>query len=310
MDEDGSLTPVVDSTRTSLAGLARPLAKELAPAASAIPPLTILEASSPRLRRLGAELWAHRELLLFLAWRDVKVRYQQTVLGVLWAILQPTVTMLVFVLFLGRVAHMVASTTVPYALFLLTGLVPWMFFANALTSSSQSIVGSQQLITKVYFPRLAIPLSAVLASSVDFLIMMLLLLGFLVGFGVPMTGMTLLAPFFMLGILAAAAGAGTWLSALTVAYRDFRFLLPFIVQIGMFLTPVVYGWEPLPTPWRWLILANPMTGWVESFRACLLGQWGWTTTALMSIALMITALLNLSAWHYFQRVERRFADVI
>ncbi len=307
MDEERTLTPTLTNSTTALHSTVR-----LTPPATEpfIPPLTILESASFSIKRLATELYTHRELLGFLAWRDVKVRYQQTALGVLWALLQPLLTMLVFALFLGRVAGLVAAPTIPYSLFLLSGLVPWMFFANALISSSQSIVGSQQLITKVYFPRLAIPLSAVLACGVDFVIMMILLLGFTFFYGVLLTWTSLLLPLCMLGIMATAAGMGTWLSALTVAYRDFRFIIPFMVQIGMFLTPVVYGWEQMPSPWKWFLLVNPMTGWVEAFRACLFESWNWRVSGMLATSIVLTAGLNLSSWYYFQRVERRFADVI
>lgn len=255
------------------------------------------------------ELWRYRELLYFLTWRDVKVRYKQTVLGAAWAILQPTLTMLVFTLFFGRLAGMEKQTGgIPYPVFALAGLLPWTFFANAISASGNSLVGSTNLITKVYFPRLVIPLAAVGAGVVDLAISLVVLLLMMAGYRVGVTWQVLLFPLFLAGTILAATGVGTLLSALTVAYRDFRYVVPFMVQIWMFVTPVIYPSSIVPEKWRWLFALNPMAGLIDGFRGAFLGHplaWGPIT-----ISLVTSAVLFLVGAAYFQRVEESFADVI
>jgi lipopolysaccharide transport system permease protein len=258
------------------------------------------------------DLWVYRELLYFLTWRDVKVRYKQAALGVAWAVLQPLVTMAVFTLFLGRLAGLREQTGgVPYSVFVLAGLVPWTFFANAITAASNSVVGSQHLVTKVYFPRLIIPLATVGAGLVDFAIALGLLAVVLAWNGIApnLLGLALLP--VMLGLLAlAAVGVGTLLCALTVAYRDVRFIVPFLVQVGLFVTPVVYPATLLPERWQWVLALNPMAGLIVGFRACLWGGWDVGTVAACVVSgASAVALFTLGAW-YFQRVEQRFADII
>jgi lipopolysaccharide transport system permease protein len=253
------------------------------------------------------ELWAYRELLLVLTMRDIKVRYKQTVLGATWAILQPFLTMVVFSIFFGHLANM-PSDGFPYPVFVYSALVPWTFFANAITNSSNSLVGSGHLIQKVYFPRLIIPLSAAGAAVVDFAVASSVLLAMMVFYGVALTLNLLMAPVLVLGVVFIALGAGTILSALTVAYRDFRYVVPFMVQLWMFVTPVIYPASLVPERWRWLLYLNPMSGFIDGFRAAFLGK-GFDFVGL-GISAAIALILFLIGVAYFERVERRFADII
>jgi lipopolysaccharide transport system permease protein len=255
------------------------------------------------------ELWRYRELLFFLVWRDVTVRYKQTVLGAAWAILQPLMMMVVFTIFFSRLAG-VPSDGLPYPLFAFAGLLPWTFFASAVAFAGNSVVNSERLITKVYFPRLAIPLAAVGASVVDFGIAFGMLLVLMLWYGaLPGAGL-LLAPVVFVVIIFAAAGIGTALAALNVAYRDFRYVIPFLLQLWMFATPTVYM-QPDPTRGKaihWLLTFNPMTSLVETFRASCLGRpipWGSFTIA--AGAGFAVFLIGCS---YFRRVEDSFADII
>jgi len=255
------------------------------------------------------ELWDHRELLYFLVWRDVKVRYKQTFLGAVWAILQPVATMVVFSLFFGRLAG-VPSDGVPYPVFSLAGLVPWTFFATGLVQSANSLVGSQNLLTKVYFPRLAIPIAAVLAGVVDFAIAFLVLLGLMLSYGIapPAARVLWLAPLLLLAF-ATALGVGLWLSALNVRYRDVRYILPFLVQLWLFATPIAYPSSLLSEPWRTLYGLNPMAGVVEGFRWALLG----TDTApgpILAASAAASLALLVSGALYFRRMEKTFADLV
>jgi lipopolysaccharide transport system permease protein len=255
------------------------------------------------------EVWRYRELLVFLTWRDIKVRYKQTVLGALWALLQPLATMIVFVLFLGNVAGITTHET-PYPLFVLAGTIAWTFFANAVTTAGSSIVGSQNLVTKVYFPRLIIPMGAVGAGLVDFLVACALYGVVMAWYGlVPGWGI-ILAPLIFLFLVIAALGVGTLLAALTVAYRDFRYVVPFGVQLWMFATPCIYIQSEQivgPRGQAWLPL-NPAYGLIYNFRQCLLGGpldiYALWVSAAVSVGLLVLGCM------YFRRVERSFADVI
>jgi lipopolysaccharide transport system permease protein len=255
-----------------------------------------------------AALWRYRELLGFLVWRDLKIRYKQTVLGVCWAVLQPLMTMLVFWLFFGRLAGM-PSDDLPYPVFVLCALLPWQLFAYALTQSSNSVVAEQRLITKVYFPRLIIPLASVLSGLVDFLIAFTLLLIFMPFFGIWPDWRIVTIPLFTLLALATALAAGLWLSALTVQYRDFRYTLPFLTQLGMFASPVAYSSSLVPEPWRAWYGLNPMAGVIESFRWALLGtaECSWTT---LMVSTLTVGVLLAGGLYYFRRMERTFADVV
>ncbi len=253
-------------------------------------------------------LWEYRELLYFLTWRDIKVRYKQTALGAMWAIIQPLFTMLVFSLFFGKLAKM-PSEGIPYPLFSLAALVPWTFFANGLTLSSNSLVGSANLITKVYFPRLAIPISTMLSGVVDLLLAMVLLLGMMLYYGITPGAKTMwLAVFVLLG-LAASLGVGLWLSALNVRYRDVHYVVPFLVQFWMFATPIAYPSTLLPEPWRTLYGLNPMAGVVEGFRWALLGA-DTQPGRMMAVSGGATVLILITGAFYFRRAEKTFADLV
>lgn len=255
------------------------------------------------------ELWRYRELLFFLTWRDVKVRYTQAVLGIAWAVLQPLVLMIVFSVFLGRLGGL-SGGDIPYPLFVLSGLIAWMFFANAIGTAGASVVGSERLITKIYFPRLTVPFAAVGAATFDFVIS-LGLLGVLMAFyGHPPSWQIIFAPFVFLILLVAALGLGTLLAALTVSYRDFRFVTPFLVQVGMYATPTIYMLIP-PEPSEglriWMIV-NPLVAPIASFRACLLG--GDIPWLHLAISAVLAVTLFVVGCLYFRKVEDEFADKI
>ncbi|MEN3336062.1 MAG: lipopolysaccharide transport system permease protein [Blastocatellia bacterium] len=254
------------------------------------------------------ELWEYRELLYFLTWRDVKVRYKQTLLGAAWAIIQPFFTMVVFSLFFGKLAGM-PSDGIPYPIFAFAGLVPWTFFANGLSQSSNSLVGSSHLITKVYFPRLVIPVAAVVSGLIDFVIAFVVLLGMMLYYGIVPTISIFSLPLFLLLAFVTALGVGLWLSALNVEYRDVRYILPFIVQFWMFATPIAYPSTLLKQPWRTVYGLNPMVGVIEGFRWALLG----TNTApgpIIIVSAIASLLILISGAFYFRRVEKTFADVV
>src|SRR5512136_248994 len=277
-------------------------------------PVVVIEPTR-RLRTLHLrELWAYRELLYFLVWRDIKVRYKQTTLGAAWAILQPLMTAAVFTIFFGRLAG-IASDGLPYPLFSYSGLLVWTFFAQGLTQSSNSVVGSAQLITKVYFPRLVIPIAAVLSGLVDLAVALPLLAVMMWYYGI-WPGMAVLAvPFLTLLALVAATGVGLWLSALNVAYRDVRYVVPFLVQLWLFVTPVIYPASVLAPrlqrlglpSWVWGV--NPMAGVVEGFRWAVLDAPTSPGPIIAASTVVGLALLLSGAW-YFRRAERSFADVV
>ena len=257
---------------------------------------------------LVRELWRYRELLYFLMWRDVKVRYRQTVLGVAWALLQPTLTMLIFTVFFGRLARL-PSDGVPYPLFALCGLMPWQIFSFSLTSSANSLVSSERLVTRVYFPRLAVPVASVLGGTLDFAVALPVLIALLSWYGVPLSATVCVAPLLFLLAVTAAIAAGVGLSALNVRYRDVRHALPFASQLWMFLTPIAYPASLVPAEWQALYGLNPMAGVVEGFRWALLGGRPFPVI-LVSTALVSTLVGLYASVAYFRRVERGFADVI
>lgn len=254
------------------------------------------------------ELWEYRELLYFLVWRDVKVRYKQTVLGAGWAIIQPLLTMVVFTVFFGRLAR-IPSDGLPYPIFSYAALVPWTFFANGLAQSADSLAGNANLLRKVYFPRLTIPIAAVLSGLVDFTIAFVLLLAMMIGYGIAPTVNILWLPALVVLALITALGVGLWLSALNVQFRDVRYVVPFIVQFWMLATPIAYPSSIVPEPWRTWYGLNPMSGVVEGFRWALLGTASapgpmlWVSTAV-AIAVFVGGAF------YFRRMERTFADVV
>jgi len=253
------------------------------------------------------ELWAYRELLAVLTMRDVKVRYKQTVLGVAWAVIQPLFAMILFSLIFGRLAK-IPSDGLPYPIFVYAGLLPWTFFANALTTSGNSLVGQQHLISKVYFPRLIIPLSSVGTGLIDFAISSVILLLLMVYYGMGWSWHLLAVPPLILAVIFIALGVGTLLSALTVSYRDFRYVVPFMVQFWMYATPVVYPASLFPKQWQWVLYLNPMAGLVEGFRSAFLNRpFDW---AGISISMTVAAAVFLLGVFYFEKMERRFADII
>lgn len=255
-----------------------------------------------------AELWANRELLYFLVWRDLKVRYKQTLLGVAWAVIQPMFTMLVFSLFFGKLAK-VPSDGSPYEVWCFAALVPWNFFAQGLVQSADSLVGSANLLRKIYFPRLVIPISSVLGGCVDFCIAFGVLLILMLQFGVTPTTKVIFLPPLLLLALVTSLGVGLWLSALNVRFRDVRYAVPFLVQIWMFATPIAYSSSLLPEPWRTVYGLNPMAGVVEGFRWALLGTQN--TPGRMMIASAVVAILMLVfGAYYFRRMERTFSDTV
>lgn len=257
-------------------------------------------------------LWDYRELLYFMVWRDIKVRYKQTALGVAWIVLQPVISMVVFSLLFGALLK-VPSGGVPYPVFSLTALLPWTYFATSLTKSSTGLVDSASLITKVYFPRLVVPLSGVLSGLVDFGIAFLVLAGLMLYYGLSPTWAVVLLPAFLLLALLTALGFSLWLSALNVRYRDVKYLVPFLVQIWMYLTPVVYGTTLIPERFRFLLALNPMTGVVEGFRWAFLGRHladAQPPGPLFAVSIAITLLVLASGLVFFRRTERTFADII
>jgi lipopolysaccharide transport system permease protein len=271
------------------------------------PPELIIEAGRAS-RQYWGDLWRYRELLGFLAWRDIKIRYKQTVLGAAWALIQPAVTLVVFSFVFGHLAKM-PSGDVPYPLLVMAGLLPWQLFANALSSASNSLVSNTHLISKVYFPRLVVPLSAVAVAVIDFLIVCVLYGAMCAWFDFWPDWRILLLPLFTLLGLLAALGAGLWLTALTVRFRDFRYIVPFLLQLGVFLSPVGFSTSNVPN-WRFLFSLNPMVAVIDGFRWCLLRGDQPVLPASLLIGVLVTAVLLITGLWYFRRTERSFADVI
>lgn len=274
-------------------------------------PITVIEPKS--VVRLG-ELWEHRELLYFFVWRDVKVRYKQTALGAAWAVLQPLLTMLIFTIFFGRMAG-IGSEGVPYPIFSYAGLLPWTFFSHGLGQASNSLVGSASLLKKVYFPRLIVPVSAVLGGLVDFAVAFVVLIGMMVWYGVQPGWGVLLLPLLLLLSAASALGAGLFLSAVNVEFRDVRYVMPFFIQLLLFVTPVIYPaskvtakLEEMGLP-GWLYGLNPMAGVIQGFRWSLLGS-GMNPGPLLAAGTAVTVFLLVGGLFYFRRMERTFADVV
>ncbi len=254
------------------------------------------------------ELWAYRELLYFLVWRDVKVRYKQTALGAIWAILQPVFTMVVFSLFFGRLGKM-PSDGLPYPLFSFAALVPWTYFSHGLSQASNSLVGSANLIKKVYFPRLAIPIASVASGLIDFALAFLVLLGMMLYYGILPGGKVIVLPLLLLLTLVTSLGVSLWLSALNVHFRDVRHVIPFLTQLWLFSTPIAYPSSLLSEPWRTVYSINPMVGVVEGFRWALLG----TDTApgpMIIVSSVAAVVILVSGVFYFRRLEKTFADVV
>lgn len=255
------------------------------------------------------DLWRFRELFYILSWRDIKVRYKQTVIGGAWSIIRPLLTTFIFTFVFNKVAKLDAPQGIPYTLMVFTGMLPWQFFANALTEASNSLISNANLVSKIYFPRMIIPASSVITSLVDFAISLLILFGMMLYYKVMPDVKILLLPIFTLLALLAAFGVGLYITALNVKYRDFRYIIPFIVQIGLYITPIGFSSDIVPSEWRLVYSLNPMVGIVDGFRWCILGigQMYWPGF-FVSLAVIIFFLI-LGIW-YFRKTEKRFADNI
>jgi lipopolysaccharide transport system permease protein len=271
-------------------------------------PLLVIEPGRGWLTLNLRDLWRFRELLFFLTWRDVKIRYKQTALGATWAILQPLATMVLFTMIFGRLAVDWPGVDVPYPLFAFAGLLPWLFFANAVASSGNSLVGNANLITKVWFPRMMIPLAAVSAGLIDFAVAFVVLAGLMIWYQVALGWEALLLPLLVVLTALMAVGVGMWLSALNVKYRDVRHTVPFLLQLWMFASPVFYPPELLSGHWRWLLDLNPLTGIITGYRAALFG--GPLDGASLGVAAGLTLLVLVTGIFNFRRMEREFADVV
>ena len=254
------------------------------------------------------DIWKFRELLFFLTWRELKVRYQQTLLGATWAIIQPLMQMVVFTFIFGGIARM-SSDGIPYPIFSYTGLLPWGLFSKALTDAGRSMVMNRNMVTKIYFPRLIMPMSTVFSGLVDFGISFIILIGLMFYYKITPTIAILWLPLFMLLAIVSALGVGLWLSAMNVQYRDVGHVLPFLTQFWMFVTPVIYPASRIPAKWQLLYSLNPMTGVVEGFRWALLGT-SEAPTSMMAVSATISILLLIGGLFYFRRMERTFADMI
>ncbi len=278
-----------------------------APSNIQLPELTIRARHGWAALRLG-ELWQYRELLAFLAWRDIKVRYKQTVMGASWAIIQPFFTMVVFSLFFGRLGK-IPSDGIPYPIFAYAALVPWQFFSTGLNQAATCLVTDARLITKIYFPRMIVPLSTVLSGLVDFVLAFSVLLGMMFYFGLAPTVQVLWLPVFVLLTVTTALGAGLWLAALNVQFRDVRYTLPFLTQVWLFATPIAYPSSLLSEPWRTVYGINPMVGVVEGFRWALLGA-ETEPGGMFLVSCLASLLLLVSGAFYFRRMESTFADIV
>lgn len=277
--------------------------------APAAPPELIIEAGRTEAQYFR-DLWRYRELFYFLAWRDVLVRYKQTAIGVAWALIRPFLTMVVFTVVFGRLANLPSEGSAPYPILVFSALLPWQFFSNALSECSNSLITNANLISKVYFPRLVVPTSAVIVSFVDFLISGIILLGLMAWYQEMPSWRVVTLPVFIAIAFAAAMGAGLWLAALNVQYRDFRYVVPFLVQFGLYISPVGFSSSIIPDRWRLLYSLNPMVGVIDGFRWAIIGgdvelYWpGFLLSTLLVALLLVTGVL------YFRRMERTFADVI
>lgn len=257
------------------------------------------------------DLWRYRELFYILSWRDIKVRYKQTTLGILWAVLRPLLTMLIFTFVFGTVAGMKNNSTVPYAIIVFAALLPWQFFSNALSESSNSLIGNERLITKVYFPRMIIPASSIITSFIDFFISFIILLALFVVYSYMPPVEILAMPLFWIMAFIASIGPGLYLTALNVRYRDFRYLIPFIVQFGLFISPVGFSSNVIPAKWQWLYSLNPMVGVIDGFRWCIVKDAPNPLLHYPFYISLFTALLFLGlAIRQFRKMEKNFADMV
>ncbi|MBD2508815.1 ABC transporter permease [Nostoc muscorum FACHB-395] len=256
------------------------------------------------------DIWRYRELFYFLAWRDILVRYKQTVIGMLWALIRPFLTMIVFSVIFGSLAKLPSEGSAPYSILVFAALLPWQFFSNALSECSNSLISNANLISKVYFPRLIVPASSVIVSFVDFLVSAMILLGLMAWYNFVPTWRILSLPLFIGIAFAASLGVGLWLAALNVEYRDFRYIVPFIVQFGLYVSPVGFSSSIVPEQWRLLYYLNPMVGVIDGFRWAILGGESKLYWTGFTLSLGLVALLLVSGIWYFRKMERTFADVI
>ena len=268
----------------------------------------IIEANSSE-RQYWSDLWRYRELFYFLAWRDILVRYKQTAIGIAWALIRPLLTMIVFTVVFGNIAKL-DSEGAPYPILVFAAMLPWQFFANALSECSNSLLSNSNLISKVYFPRLIVPASAVIVSFVDFLISGMIMLALMIWYNFVPSWRIVTLPLFILIAFAAAIGAGLWLAALNVEYRDFRYIVPFIVQFGLYISPVGFSSSVVPEKWRFIYSLNPMVGVIDGFRWAILGGESSLYWSGFLLSISIVALLVISGVWYFRRMERTFADII
>lgn len=287
----------------------KPLPKELTSPSSFQGPETVYDPPRGWLDLRLKQLWQYRELLYFFVWRDLKVRYKQTMLGAAWAILQPVMTMVIFSIIFGKLVNIKPPSDIPYPVFTYVALLPWQLFSGALASASSSLVSNQSMITKVFFPRLLLPLASVLSGLVDFAIAFIVLLGLMIYYHLTPTWAVLYLPLFTLLALVTALAVGLWLSAFNVRYRDFKYIVPFLLQFWMYATPVAYPSELIPEKWRLIFGLNPMTGVVEGFRWALLGQ-ETGVSSLLIVAVVIVAIILIGGLIYFQRMEQTFADIV
>lgn len=273
------------------------------------PRLLVLEAGRAD-RQYWRDLWRYRELFFILAWRDVAVRYKQTVIGLAWAFIRPFMTMVVFTIVFGKIAKLPTEGTAPYAVMVFAGLLPWMLFASVLSDASTSIVGSSNLISKVYFPRLIVPVSTVLVALIDFLVSLLILAGLMLWYGVVPGWQILLLPLFVMLALLCSIGPALWAAAVLVKYRDFRFIIPFVTQIGLYISPVGFSGKIVPEQWSLLYSLNPMVGIIDGFRWCILGGQSPINGTGFALGVGITLVLLWWGIRSFRRTERAFADLI
>lgn len=273
------------------------------------PRLLVLEAGRAD-RQYWRDLWRYRELFFILAWRDVAVRYKQTVIGLAWAFIRPFMTMVVFTVVFGKIAKLPTEGTAPYAVMVFAGLLPWMLFASVLSDASTSIVGSSNLISKVYFPRLIVPVSTVLVALIDFLVSLLILAGLMLWYGVVPGWQILLLPLFVMLALLCSIGPALWAAAVLVKYRDFRFIIPFVTQIGLYISPVGFSGKIVPEQWSLLYSLNPMVGIIDGFRWCILGGESPINGTGFALGVGITLVLLWWGIRSFRRTERAFADLI
>ncbi len=255
------------------------------------------------------DLWRYRELFYFLAWRDILVRYKQTAIGIAWALIRPFLTMVVFTVVFGKLAKL-PSEGAPYPILVFAGMLPWQFFANALSECSNSLISNANLISKVYFPRLIVPASAVIVSLVDFMVSGIILLGLMAWYDFVPSWRIVTLPLFIVIAFAASMGAGLWLAALNVKYRDFRYIVPFLVQFGLYISPVGFSSRIVPEEWRWLYSLNPMVGVIDGFRWAILGGESALYLPGFTLSLGLVVLFLMSGVWYFRKVERTFADII